>query len=200
MKKFFKWFLITLGGVFGFILLITIISAIFASGTESEDDNSAIKDTVVVNSTDVNSKTSEEWWTYEEDIDEMTSKKMYFAYNISPVMLTFKFPYEGGSTFKLALRNSDNENHVLLICSKGQFMPSYGTGETMRVKFDDNQPFKINYTMPTDGSTNIVFLDVANTQFLSMLKRSEKLIIEATFYDEGNRQIRFNTKGLRWEH
>lgn len=168
------------------------------SCTQEQKNNNEI---TTVQSTDVKTDISvKENWIYADDIDNMTSKKRYFAYNMSSDTIDFLFPYEGGSTFKLAIRNIDNENQLLMICSKGQFMPSYGTGEIVRVKFDNENPLNVYYTVPTDGSTNIIFLDEINNQLISKLKTSKKIIIEATFYNEGNKQISFNVQGLKWDH
>jgi hypothetical protein len=50
---------------------------------------------------------------------------------------------------------------------------------------------------PADYSSNIVFAKHGRA-ILRKLTGSQRVIIELPFYQEGNRQFTFNTRGLEW--
>ncbi len=49
------------------------------------------------------------------------------------------------------------------------------------------------------GSPNYIFLESAK-KFISKLKKSKQVIIEIEFFQNGEKQIKFNTDGLKWSH
>ncbi|MBN1325875.1 hypothetical protein JW977_02760 [Candidatus Falkowbacteria bacterium] len=145
----------------------------------------------------VNAPKEIENWKYGENVDKMTSEKIYYAYTTSTNRIDFDFPYNGGSNFQLLVRNGGKKNEILLSVSKGQFMTSIGYSD-VRVKFDDNKPIVINYSSPSDGSYDTIFLKQSDT-LISELKKSKKVIVEAEFFDEGNQLIEFNVEGFKWD-
>lgn len=138
-------------------------------------------------------------WQYSEEEDKMTSEKVYYAANISPDDLQFKFPYNGGSTATFHVRNKEKQNEVMLNISKGQFMTSIMEQKALRIRFDDNKPITVNYNGPSDGSHDWIFLS-SGKKILSMLKTAKHMIIEVEFYNEGMRQINFDVENFKWEH
>lgn len=50
----------------------------------------------------------------------------------------------------------------------------------------------------TSGGADVVFLG-SEAKLVSKLKKAEKMIIEAEFFDSGLHQITFTTKGFKWE-
>ena len=78
-------------------------------------------------------------WEYTTEEDKMTSNVKYFALTKSINTLHFGFPYEGGTTGGLLIRNWKNKNEVILTITQGQFTSTYGH-EYVRVRFDDDQP------------------------------------------------------------
>ena len=136
-------------------------------------------------------------WTYQEDEDKMTNEKWYFATNTSLNEVEFEFPYNGGSSLRLVIRQMGKGNEVLFQITNGQFMTSIMSDESIRVKFNDEPPITFTYNSAADGSSEYIFLN-SPTNFLSKLKTAEKLKIECTFFQEGRKQFDFNTAGLKW--
>jgi len=137
-------------------------------------------------------------WKYAVDTDKMSGTKRYFASTTSTNEIEFEFPYDGGSTFQLVVRNMGKRNEVLLSVSKGQFMTSIGSSEKIRIKFDDEKPFYVGYNSADDGSMDIIFLNSAN-KIINKLKKAKKVMIEAPFYDAGRQIIYFDVEGLKWD-
>jgi len=140
-----------------------------------------------------------EAWRYNEEVDKMDNSTSYFAQTTSTNEIEFDFPYNGGSTFNLFVRNRDKKNEVFIIVDKGQFMGSISGDRTVRLKFDDEKPFNVTYTGTTDASSNVIFLGSLN-KVLPKLKTAKKLMVEAEFFNSGNRVIEFNVDGLNWKH
>lgn len=183
-------------------LIAIIVFVIFAVASSEESSND--KETVETNTTDTTQKSSElkkeevSNWKYEENEDKMTGKKRFFASTVSTNEIEFEFPYNGGSTFQLIVRNMNKKNEILLSVSKGQFMTSIMESEYLRVKFDEEQPSKYTFNSPSDGSDNLIFVS-SPKKFINKLKKAEKLMIEAPFFNAGRQIIYFDVKGLEWE-
>lgn len=139
------------------------------------------------------------YWKYGENVDKMEGTKVYYAQCESTNEIEFDFPYNGGSKFHITIRNQGKRNEIFLKVSSGQFMTSIGGASTVKVKFDDNKSLNYSYSSADDGSADVIFIDNAPS-FLTKLKASKKLMIEATFYDAGNKIIEFDTEGLQWDH
>ena len=138
-------------------------------------------------------------WRYDESTDNMTSKTVYLAHCISENELDFKFPYSGGVQGKLNLRLKNGESDVYLNISKGQFMPSIMQEKSIRVRFDNDNPMSFTYSSASDGSPDIIFLNSVQ-KFIKRLKSANKVLIEAEYFNEGNRQFEFNVSNLKWNH
>lgn len=136
-------------------------------------------------------------WTYSEQIDEMDNTKRTIAFIKSDNSIKFDFPY-GKSDFTLNVRNWKGSNSVYLSCSKCQFIAGLNGDKTYRIKFDNEAPIRVSANHSSSGSPDIVFLGSVS-EIISKLKTSEKLIIEAEFYDSGMNNITFSTKGFEWE-
>ena len=136
-------------------------------------------------------------WTFQEDVDKMTSKTVKYASIDANEELEFKFPYDGGSVASLTIRKKDGANDIYLSVTKGQFNATYDGGQ-VRIKFDDEQPKKFSFTPPSDSSSDVIFINSTKT-IISKLKTSKKIIIEAEFFNEGNRQMEFDVAGFKWE-
>lgn len=136
-------------------------------------------------------------WQFQEDVDKMTSKTVKYASIDANEELEFKFPYDGGSVASLTIRKKDGSNEIYLSVSKGQFNGTYDGGQ-VRIKFDEEQPKKFSFTAPSDNSSDVIFIN-STKAIISKLKTSKKIIIEAEFFNEGNRQIEFDVSGFKWE-
>lgn len=136
-------------------------------------------------------------WSYSEKEDKMSGTKQFFATTVSTNKVKFKFPYDGGSEFYLIVRNLGKKNELLFQVSKGQIMPSILNSEHCRIKFDDGEPMDVNYSMPADASSDLIFLD-KSTQLIQNLKTAKKVMIEVPYYDEGRQIAEFDVEGLEW--
>ncbi len=137
-------------------------------------------------------------WEYGTEKDKMSGQEMFFNSIISTNELEFEFPYNGGSSFRLTVRNMGKENEILLTVSKGQFMPSIMNSDNVRIKFDEEAPMDISYNSADDASSDVIFL-TSVSKIISKLKTAKKLMIEAPFYDAGRQIILFNVEGFTWD-
>lgn len=158
-----------------------------ASGSASTTDTTEVEPT----------PKKETGWEYKEDIDQMDNTKTTMAALVSDNTVEFEFPY-GESSFTLLLRKKKGSTDVILTCSKCQFITGIMDDKKYRVKFDDEPPFNVFANSSSSGSADVVFLG-SEAKLISKLKKAEKMIIEAEFYDRGLEQITFSTKGLKWE-
>jgi len=184
----------------GWKIVITAIIALIIIANIGGSDNKP--DTPVNKKSEVSSNNSvkeepKSNWAYTQDIDKMTNDKRYFASCISTNEIEFDFPYNGGSSFTLIVRQMGKGNEIVLKVSKGQFMSSIGSSEYIRAKFDNEQPLSFSYNSAADGSDNIIFLDNSD-KFLLKLKNSKKILLEAPFFSAGRQHIEFNVDGLKW--
>jgi hypothetical protein len=201
MKKFFKFLLY----FFLVISAIGILAAIFSPSetkkTDASDPVSALLDTAAIvpdGDTSTNSEPSTKW-TYSETVDKMTDKKSHFAQIEANDLLQFEFPYDGGVTATLTIRNMNGARDVVLNVSKGQFMPNTMETESVMVRFDNKPAQSYSYQDAADGSSETIFLN-NKKRFISDIKKSKKLIIESSFYDNGKHTMEFDTEGLDWKY
>jgi hypothetical protein len=137
-------------------------------------------------------------WSYTEQEDKMTSKKKYFASIDANELLQFDFPYDGGVTANLTIRHQDGENEAILQISKGQFITGVD-GTTIKVRVDDAPAVTYSASGPSDGSTEILFINSAN-KLINKMKTAKKVMIQAEFYDSGNKVMEFEVDGFKWTH
>lgn len=136
-------------------------------------------------------------WKYRTTEDKMRGKSTKHAELRSPTRVALAFPYNGGSTLTLALRQEqDADLDAFVYIDKGQ-MPCHGTC-TVAVKFDD-EPVQYWPALGTTSprSTAVFFRQEAT--FLDRLRSAKKLIVEVHLYDHGHEQFTFHLRGLKWE-
>lgn len=175
----------------------TFIIALLAScGTstsnESNTETAQVKETVKPSEPKSN-------WEYGEQVDEMDGTTLYYAAVTSDNKVDFEFPYSGGSRMQFVVRNMDNKNGVILTITNGQFMTSILNDEHVRIKFDDNEPEKYNFSSADDGTADIIFL-IDSKDVVNKVKSATKVMVEAPFFNEGRQVFHFNLAGLEWEH
>lgn len=170
-----------------------------AYGSGDEDKKTDATDEIVVSDTlSMQSPTEKKVnWNYNEDQDKMEGTKQLFASCTSSNSIEFEFPYDGGSTFDILIRNLGKENEALITVSKGQFMTSIGDSESFKAKFDDEKPMNFTYASSSDGSSDVIFIN-NSSKFISKLKKAKKVMLEIVFYDAGKKIIEFDTEGLKW--
>lgn len=136
-------------------------------------------------------------WDYSTETDKMTSKQQYFATVNATNKLEFDFPYNGGSTGYITIRNMNQENSVLLGIDKGQFMG--GEGHDIVVRFDNDAPIQFTSEESSDGDAKVLFME-NSTQFITRIKTAKKMIVQADFYEKAGQQMEFDVSGLKWSH
>ena len=77
-------------------------------------------------------------------------------------------------------------------------MTSIMSSEYVRVKFDENGAFDYTYNSPSNGSSDIIFIDNPD-HFINQLKNAKKLRIEAPFFNTSRQIVRFDVENLKWE-
>jgi hypothetical protein len=169
-------------------LLILLISC----NNQSTVETKKAKDSTIVKTDTVKKN-----WEFEEKIDEMDGTKKFYATTFSTNTIDFDFPYQGGSSFSLVLRNKGKGNEVMLIVSKGQFLTSVSDDKEIRIKFDDEKPVTYTVSGTSDYSTTVVFIAPAK-KLIDKIKTSKKIKIEAEFYNAGYKIIEFDVANLNW--
>lgn len=136
-------------------------------------------------------------WQYSENRDEMRGSSERFASVTSENELHFGFPY-GDTRARLELRQSARFGFDIMVSvESGQFTCYSFSGGRIAVKFDDGPIRNYGCNRPSDGSTEIIFIE-NQQQFLSQLRRARRVVIEAEFFREGRQQLIFNVAGLNW--
>ena len=192
MKKFLLPILCFLVVLFA-LALCTPDDSPSETTSESSTDSSATEDAPEVK------KGKKTVWEYHQAIDEMTDKTTYYATIESENEVKFDFPYNGGSSLTLTIRDSPQYGkNIYIKISKGQF--NYGiNGTNIKVRFDDSEPITVHCNQPSDYSTDVLFLDNFN-KVLNKIKESSTMKINAEFFSEGTRTFTFKTEGLEWDH
>lgn len=133
-------------------------------------------------------------WEYHSKADSMRGTTTHIARLRSTNRTTFDFPY-GSAALDIYLRQPPGRSpEAFVVVVKGQFTCSYD-GCSIRVKFDDGKVQKF-YAQSGESPDSLFLSNVKG--WVSQLKKSERLMIEADFFQEGARQFTFTTKGLTW--
>lgn len=111
-------------------------------------------------------------------------------------ILNFSFPYNGWSRATFFIRNKAWKDDALLQVTKGQFKRNTDKN-VIRIKFDDLDPEVYTISFPSDGSSDAIFISDID-KIKNSINNSEKMLIEAEFYQDGLRVMEFNVWGLRF--
>lgn len=137
-------------------------------------------------------------WTYENRVEAAGESVTHRASLTSPTRLEFGFPYAGGSTVRLGLRERNGDALVSLHVTNGAFNRSFQEG-SVRIRFDGRSPVTYRYAPAQNGSATVIFLDQPDA-IIRQLKSSRTAVVNLDFYNQGNRQFTFNTATLRWPY
>ena len=191
----------------GFVILIAIVGQGDGKTTTASPSGNAGASSVAADSSSTSTSASQTStsgaaasnWNYSETKDEMRGATTYYAEIDSANELDFDFPYNGGSKSTLTIRKSPVHGTDVLIRINGQFTCNSYSEDHVSVKFDNGPIQKFSCGDPSDGSTGVLFIR-NSPRFIDAVKTSDKVVIEAEFFQEGNRQMIFNTAGLSWNH
>ena len=135
-------------------------------------------------------------WKYSERSAEMGRGTDKFAVIESSNTVDFQFPYQSGQHLKLCLRKSPKfGKDVILRMEQGQFTSSYSQN-FVTVRFDGHELQKFVAGDSDDGSSNVLFIRHYE-RFVSQLRHTKTLKIEASFFREGARVFEFDVRGLK---
>jgi hypothetical protein len=183
----------------GFIITAVAVISIGITGCGGKKEGDAKTGTEAAAASASDAKPSDaKSWKYSEKVDKMSSETNYYASIDANEKLKFDFPYDGGSVANLTVRNKGKENEIILSVSKGQFNSKI-ENNTVRIKFDDEKPIEVPYTEPSSGSSDLIFIGTEK-EVIAKLLTAKKVLIEAEFFNEGNRQMEFNVDGFKWGH
>ncbi|MCY0853001.1 hypothetical protein [Cupriavidus sp. D39] len=136
-------------------------------------------------------------WTYFDQPDQITSKQIHFASVDASGKLDFNFPYSGGSTANLQIRKHPRYGtDVILSIDKGQFVCGVEACSVM-VRFDDGHAARYSAYQPSDYSSTALFIK-PSSKFITSARKAKRVVIEASFYQDGNRAMVFPIERLTW--
>jgi hypothetical protein len=136
-------------------------------------------------------------WVYTNTSDKFKGT-VHKASIQSPTKLEFAYPYAGGSTATLTVREKENTTHVYVEVSKGQFNRSYQGGNAS-IAFDQAPAQNYPLLAAENGRANIIFLD-ADKKFIDKLKRSTRMLMTMEFQGQGKHRLEFKTAGFNWKY
>ena len=174
------------------------------SCSKLEDSSKRLEcyDSVFLKKTDVvdENKAIQSKWEYRQNKDELRNATTYKAMLSSNNAVNFGFPYESSFMY-LTLRKDPKYGNDVVFTVNGQFNSCYDSCK-ITVKFDDNNLETYRMVGSDGGSNDTIFIESQKSMkaFVSKLKKSKKLIVEASFYDHGKGQFTFDTQGLEWKH
>lgn len=136
-------------------------------------------------------------WNYQESDDQMGRGKARSAIVNSLNEVDFGFPYKGSQRATLQLRNHPRFGRdVIVSIERGQFLCRLD-GCNVHVRFGSGKPMAFSASEPDDHSTTMLFISNYD-KFVTSTKKVDKVFIEATFYQEGNRVFEFDVSSLKW--
>lgn len=147
-------------------------------------------------SNDTSRTTGVKGWRYEKTMDKAGAPVYKAAINATN-QLQFDYPYSGGSTATLTIRQGTGEPQVYIDVTKGQFNRSFQEGKA-RIQTDDYPPVTYTLSAAANGRANIIFIDGAGP-LIRQLKTARKLQVQIQFEGQPTRSIEFSTSGLQWK-
>lgn len=136
-------------------------------------------------------------WRYALEEDRMGGGQTKTAATLSKNQISFGFPYQGRQRATLLLRAHPRYGRdVMLSVEKGQFICGIA-GCNVIVRFGSGKPQRYSANPPSDHSSTVLFIE-GHDRFVTNASKVEKLLIEAAFFQEGNRVLEFDVAALKW--
>jgi len=180
MKKF----------IIGFIALAILGGVVKSCTTTSAEETteSGVK-------SETKSEETQNTWKYDSSKTDMGDKYLYAEVDANEKVY-MDFPYNGGSTGTLLIRNKNGKKEAMFLIDKGQIDTDYD-GTYVRVKFDNQPPQKWSMSGSSDNSSDVLFFENVST-FIKKVKESKKVVLEVPFFQNGNQEFVFNTENLKF--
>lgn len=138
-------------------------------------------------------------WNKSEDIDEMTDKKIRYAWLKSMNYVNLDFPYRGDTYMKMTIREKGSTD-VYFRIDRGQILCSeYSGTDNVYIRFDNDPPIRFRTVEASSGSSDIVFLSGNVKKFISRCRKAKEIKVQIPIYEYGNAVFDFyvNTP-LEW--
>lgn len=128
----------------------------------------------------------------------MPGKTVSRAYVSSLNAVDFQFPYGGTQRATLTIRKHPRWGRsVYVSIDKGQFVCGYGDCD-VHVRFAKGSAQRMSSSELDDHSSNVLF--ISNTSsFIGQARKSEKVFVEANFYQQGSRVFELDISDLNWK-
>ncbi|WP_122509616.1 hypothetical protein [Pseudomonas viridiflava] len=137
-------------------------------------------------------------WNYTDSEDNMSGKLVRRAYVLSTNTVDFDFPYSGAQQATLTIRKHPRwGTSVYISIEKGQFVCGYDDCN-VRVRFAKDNAKRVSASEPEDHSSTTLFIN-NEPSFIAQVRKSDKVYIEAGFYQEGNRIFEFDISDFEWK-
>jgi hypothetical protein len=136
-------------------------------------------------------------WKYVEATDRMTQKPFYYATLQSLNTVNFGSPYSGAQRATLFVQSG---GYWRISIERGQFICP-GRECKITIRFDDKPAREWLVWEPKDHKTTVLESFLYWTRdssecFIAELAKSKKLLIQATFYQEGKHVLEFDVTGF----
>lgn len=194
----------------GIIVLGTIVLMAIVLATHKQD-----KPTVSTPSTEIIDATitsaakvappeqkvvQKESWSYDTQLDKMTSKETKFANLVSDNTLNLDFPYSGENHGTIVIRKSQKDGlNIMVRIRKGQIICESYNDCKVSIRFDDNKATNWNFSKPADGSSETIFIN-NEAKFLTSVSKAKKILVSMTVYQAGTQILEFNpSSDLVWK-
>ncbi|MBN6078054.1 hypothetical protein HYE59_11120 [Aggregatibacter actinomycetemcomitans] len=140
-------------------------------------------------------------WGYSQKKDEMRDEIGYQAKNTSKNAVDFGFPYSESKLNLILRKDPKYGDDIMFIIQRGQFSSCFDGCELI-IKFDDQKIEHYSMVGAEGGSSDVLFISGKKNmqQFMDKLRKSKKMIVEASFFDHGKEQFTFYVSGLDWKH
>ena len=133
-------------------------------------------------------------WTIRETKDEMTDEIVTTASAIRQNTVSFGFPYDGGSTLTMYVRNKGGKTDVFFRISQGQFVCNeYSGTDEVVLRFDEEEAITYKTSESATGDSEVLFVkyDKDARQILNKCRSAKEIKVKAPFYQEGSRVFTF---------
>jgi hypothetical protein len=128
-------------------------------------------------------------WTYQSETDMHGTAN--YASVTSDNSETLSFPYHGGPARLWIRKHPKYGTDVYINVPDGQIICNDYDGCSVPVKFDDGKVERFTGVGPADISSTTLFIRNAS-RFISKAKKAKTVIIELTFYQDGDHQYVFD--------
>lgn len=136
------------------------------------------------------------FWTYSDELDEMTGRRTRDACVTSIDAVRLDFPYKP-TTARLCIRNSPKYglDAYFQLTGDGQILCTSYQGCTGHVRYDDGPRLAVSMAEPADHSSDTVFFR-ASRSAMAAIAKADVTRVELNYFQNGEQAVTFKTGGL----